>query len=56
MVILGKVPLFYYVLHLLLIHLLAVIVCAVKYGAVHWMMEIAIARSLSVHAPAELGI
>lgn len=38
-VILGKVPLFYYVLHLLLIHLLAVIVCAAKYGAMHWMME-----------------
>ena len=38
-VILGKVPLFYYVQHLLLIHLLAVIACAVKYGAVHWMME-----------------
>jgi len=35
----GKVPLFYYLLHIPLIHLLAVIVCYVKYGAVHWMFE-----------------
>jgi uncharacterized membrane protein len=38
-VILGKVPLYYYVLHLLLIHAIAVIVCAAKYGAIHWMVE-----------------
>ena len=35
----GRVPLFYFVLHLTLIHLLAVILCYVWYGAVHWMFE-----------------
>jgi uncharacterized membrane protein len=37
--IIGKVPLFYYVLHFSLIHLLAVLTCYVRYGAVHWMFE-----------------
>ena len=35
----GRVPLFYFVLHLTLIHLLAVILCYVQNGAVHWMFE-----------------
>jgi uncharacterized membrane protein len=35
----GQVPLFYYVLHFLLIHLLAVVTCYVSYGAAHWMFE-----------------
>jgi len=35
----GRVPLFYFLLHLPLIHLLAVAVCFVRYGAVHWMFE-----------------
>jgi uncharacterized membrane protein len=35
----GKVPLFYFVLHLFAIHVLAVIVCAARYGAIHWMFE-----------------
>ena len=35
----GKVPLFYYVLHLSLIHVLAVAICYVQNGAVHWMFE-----------------
>ncbi len=35
----GKVPLFYYILHFSLIHLLAVIVCLVRYGSAHWMFE-----------------
>jgi uncharacterized membrane protein len=37
--IIGKVPLFYYLLHFFLIHLLAVVVCLVQYGAAHWMFE-----------------
>jgi len=36
---LGKVPLFYFLLHMTLAHLLAVIICYVRYGAVHWMFE-----------------
>jgi uncharacterized membrane protein len=35
----GKVPLFYYVLHFPLIHLLAVATCLVQYGSAHWMFE-----------------
>ncbi len=37
--IIGKVPLFYYVVHFTLIHLLAVGVSAIRYGEVHWMFE-----------------
>jgi uncharacterized membrane protein len=35
----GQVPLFYFLLHLPLIHLLAVVVCLARYGAAHWMFE-----------------
>jgi len=35
----GKVPLFYYVLHIPLIHLIAIAVCYARYGQVHWMFE-----------------
>jgi uncharacterized membrane protein len=35
----GQVPLFYYLVHLTLIHLLAVIVCYLRYGDAHWMFE-----------------
>jgi uncharacterized membrane protein len=35
----GRVPLFYFVLHLVAIHLLAVILCAVRYGGIHWMFQ-----------------
>ena len=35
----GRVPLFYFVLHLPLIHLLAVVACYAMNGAVHWMFE-----------------
>jgi uncharacterized membrane protein len=38
-VVVGKVPLFYFVLHLSLIHLLAVVVCYARYGTAHWMFE-----------------
>lgn len=37
--ILGRVPLFYFVLHIALIHVLAVIVCYARYGDIHWMFE-----------------
>jgi len=35
----GTVPFFYFMLHLPLIHLLAVAFCAVRYHEVHWMFE-----------------
>jgi uncharacterized membrane protein len=39
MLTLGRVPLFYYLVHLTLIHLVAVIVCYVRYGDAHWMFQ-----------------
>ena len=35
----GRVPLFFFLLHLPLVHLLAVVACYGRYGAVHWMFE-----------------
>jgi uncharacterized membrane protein len=35
----GKVPMFYYLLHIPLIHLIAVVVCYARYGQAHWMFE-----------------
>lgn len=35
----GRVPLFYFMLHFFLIHLLAVVVCYAQNGSVHWMFE-----------------
>ena len=35
----GRVPLFYFALHVILIHLLVLVVCWARYGAVHWVFE-----------------
>lgn len=35
----GKVPMFYYLLHIPLIHLIAIAVCFARYGHVYWMFE-----------------
>ncbi len=37
--IIGKVPMFYYLLHFALIHVLAVIICYARYSHIHWMFE-----------------
>ena len=37
--IVGKVPMFYYLLHVPFIHIIAVVVCYARYGKVHWMFE-----------------
>ncbi len=37
--VIGKVPMFYYALHVALIHLIAVLICLVRYGSAHWMFE-----------------
>jgi uncharacterized membrane protein len=37
--IVGKVPMFYYLLHVPLIHLIVVAVCYARYGQAHWMFE-----------------
>jgi uncharacterized membrane protein len=38
-IVIGKVPMFYYMLHFALIHVLAVITCWVGWGSPHWMFE-----------------
>ena len=35
----GRVPMFYYLLHVPLIHLLATVVCYFRYGHVYWMFQ-----------------
>jgi uncharacterized membrane protein len=35
----GRVPFFYYVAHIFVIHLLAVVVSYLRYGDAHWMFE-----------------
>ncbi|HTG29011.1 MAG TPA: heparan-alpha-glucosaminide N-acetyltransferase domain-containing protein [Methylomirabilota bacterium] len=37
--IVGKVPMFYYLLHIPLMHIIAVVVCYARYGQAHWMFE-----------------
>jgi uncharacterized membrane protein len=35
----GKVPLFYYMAHAAVIHVVAIAICYVQYGEIHWMFE-----------------
>jgi uncharacterized membrane protein len=37
--VIGKVPLFYYMVHAALIHLVAIAICYLQYGEVYWMFE-----------------
>ncbi len=37
--VLGRVPLFYFVLHVIVIHLLALVVCWYQFGEIHWVFE-----------------
>ena len=54
--IIGKVPLFYYVLHIPLIHIIAVIVCYARYGHVYWMFESPDASNVPFTAPPGWGL
>jgi len=38
-VVYGRVPLFYYFWHFVLIHVVAIVLCYARYGQVHWMFE-----------------
>jgi uncharacterized membrane protein len=51
----GKVPMFYYLLHIPLIHLLAVGVCYARYGQVHWMFESPSLGDFPITAPPGWG-
>jgi len=51
----GKVPMFYYLLHVPLIHLIAVAVCYGRYGQVHWMFESPSPRDFPITPPPGWG-
>lgn len=51
----GRVPLFYFLLHMPVIHLLAVIVCYVRYGGAHRMFESARLDQFPVTRPPGWG-
>lgn len=53
--VIGKVPMFYYLLHIPLIHLAAVAVCYVRYGQVHWMFESPGLRQFPITPPPGWG-
>ena len=51
----GKVPMFYYLLHIPLIHLIAVAVCYARYGQAYWMFESPTLREFPITAPPGWG-
>jgi hypothetical protein len=51
----GKVPMFYYLLHIPLIHVLAVAVCYARYGHVYWMFESASLGQFPITPPPGWG-
>jgi uncharacterized membrane protein len=51
----GKVPMFYYALHIPLIHLIAVSVCYFRYGQIHWMFESPNLQNIPFTAPPGWG-
>jgi uncharacterized membrane protein len=53
--IVGKVPMFYYLLHIPLIHMIAVAVCYARYGQVHWMFESPTLRQFPITPPPGWG-
>ncbi len=53
--ILGRVPMFYFLLHIPLIHLLAVVVCYLRYGQAHWMFESPSVDRFPITAPPGWG-
>jgi uncharacterized membrane protein len=51
----GKVPMFYYLLHVPLIHGIAVAVCYARYGQAHWMFESPTLREFPITQPPGWG-
>lgn len=52
----GKVPMFYFLLHVPLIHLIAVVVCYARYGHVHWMFESPSLSQFPITSPPGWGL
>ena len=54
--IIGKVPMFYYVLHIPLIHLIALIICFARYGHVYWVFQSSTLANYPFAAPPGWGL
>lgn len=54
--IIGKVPLFYYVLHIPLIHVIAIVICYARYGHVYWMFQSPDVSNYPITPPAGWGL
>jgi uncharacterized membrane protein len=54
--VIGKVPLFYYMVHAALIHLVAIAICYGRYGEVHWMFESPNVASYPITRPPGWGL
>lgn len=52
----GQVPMFYYLLHIPLIHVLAVGACYLRYGQVHWMFESPAIQAFPTSQPPGWGV
>ncbi|MGD0929012.1 MAG: heparan-alpha-glucosaminide N-acetyltransferase domain-containing protein [Candidatus Korobacteraceae bacterium] len=52
----GRVPLFYYLLHIPLIHLIAVMVCYARYGQIYWMFQSPDMNSTPISTPPGWGL
>ena len=51
--VIGKVPMYYYLAHILLLHLIAVFVSYVRYGTIHYMFESPTPDRFPVTQPAD---
>ncbi len=51
----GKVPMFYYLLHIPLIHLLAIATCFARYGRVYWMFQSPAIQFFPITFPPDWG-
>lgn len=54
--ILGRVPLFFFLLHFAVIHLTAVGLCYLQYGRIHWMFESPTLAQLPFNSPPGWGL
>jgi uncharacterized membrane protein len=54
--IIGKVPMFYFLLHFAFVHLLAVIICYARYGHIHWMFESPDLANFPITSPPGWGL
>jgi len=56
LLIIGRVPLFYYVLHIPLIHLIALLICFVRYRHIYWVFQSPGVGSIPFTAPPGWGL